>query len=44
MYEKIKHQIDRETFVSEDHEEYEDGEGNVLNKRIYEDLARQGLL
>ncbi|CAM9622692.1 unnamed protein product [Heterosigma akashiwo] len=25
-------------------EEYEDSEGNVLNRRTYEDLARQGLL
>jgi splicing factor 3A subunit 3 len=25
-------------------EEFEDSEGNVLNRRTYEDLARQGLL
>lgn len=26
------------------HEEYEDSAGNVVNKRTYEDLKRQGLL
>jgi formylmethanofuran dehydrogenase subunit A len=26
------------------HEEFEDTQGNVLNRRTYEDLARQGLL
>ena len=25
-------------------EEFEDTEGNVMNRRTYEDLARQGLL
>lgn len=25
-------------------EEYEDGEGNVYNKKTYEDLKRQGIL
>ena len=25
-------------------EEFEDTEGNILNRRTYEDLARQGLL
>ena len=27
-----------------DGEEFEDSEGNVLSKRMYDDLARQGLL
>ena len=31
-------------FDAEKDEEYEDSEGHVLNRRTYEDLARQGLL
>jgi splicing factor 3A subunit 3 len=33
-----------EQFVQEAEEEFEDTEGNVLDRRTYEDLARQGLL
>ena len=32
------------TFVPEQEEEYEDDEGNVFNKKTYDDLKRQGLL
>eukprot|EP00752_Nemacystus_decipiens_P010210 g9098.t1 len=44
LYAKIKDSLDREQWNAEDNEEYEDGEGNVLNRRTYEDLARQGLM
>ncbi|CBJ31751.1 conserved unknown protein [Ectocarpus siliculosus] len=44
LYAKIKDSLDKEQWNPEDNEEYEDGEGNVLNRRTYEDLARQGLM
>jgi len=44
LYDKIKDQLDVEQWNGEIEEEYEDSEGNVLNRRTYEDLARQGLL
>lgn len=37
-------QIKAELYDGEAEEEFEDSEGNVLNKRTYHDLARQGLL
>ena len=44
LYEKIKETLTSDQFVVEKHEEYEDSQGNVLDRRTYEDLARQGLL
>jgi splicing factor 3A subunit 3 len=44
QYAKIKDQLKDEVYDAEAEEEYEDSEGNVLNRRTYEDLARQGLL
>eukprot|EP01035_Chromulina_nebulosa_P017415 gene17415-22965_t len=44
LYNKIKDQIDSEQFLPDLQEEFEDTEGNVLNRRTFEDLARQGLL
>ena len=44
LYSKIKHSIALEQFAGEMDEEFEDTEGNILNRRTYEDLARQGLL
>lgn len=44
LYVKIKDQISTEQFMAELEEEFEDSEGNVLNRRTFEDLARQGLL
>lgn len=32
------------TFNADFDEEFEDGQGNVMNRKIYTDLARQGLL
>ena len=31
-------------FVRDTEEEYEDAQGNVYNKRTYEDLRRQGII
>lgn len=31
-------------FNPEEEEEYEDSDGNKLNKKLYQDLLRQGLL
>jgi splicing factor 3A subunit 3 len=44
LYEKIKADLANEQFVLERHEEFEDSQGNVLDRKTYEDLARQGLL
>ena len=44
LYAKLKGSITDEQFDAAADEEYEDSEGHVLNRRTYEDLARQGLL
>jgi splicing factor 3A subunit 3 len=44
LYSKIKGKIEMEVWNKEAGEEYEDRDGNVLNRRTYEDMARQGLL
>lgn len=36
--------MELERFKPEVDEEYEDSQGNVVNKKTYEDLRRQGLL
>ncbi len=43
VYARIKSQLSRELWRPEA-EEFEDSLGNVLDKKTYEDLARQGLL
>jgi splicing factor 3A subunit 3 len=44
LYGKIKDVVKTEQFMGAVDEEFEDTEGNILNRRTYEDLARQGLL
>ena len=44
LWEKLKVQKQEEAWKPEQEEEYEDSQGNVVNKKIYEDLKRQGLL
>lgn len=44
LHEKIRAGIQIGQFHGEAEEEFEDTQGNILNKRTYEDLARQGLL
>ncbi|KAG5182382.1 hypothetical protein JKP88DRAFT_199316 [Tribonema minus] len=44
LYAKLKGKLEVEAWTPDVGEEFEDSEGNVLNKRTYEDLARQGLL
>ncbi|CAG0882097.1 unnamed protein product [Cyprideis torosa] len=44
LWEKLKEQKAAERFKPELEEEYEDSQGNVVNKKTYEDLKRQGLL
>lgn len=44
LYGKMKHQLKQEQYDADYEEEHEDSHGNVLNRRTYEDLARQGLL
>lgn len=44
LWEKIKQQKNQERWVPEQNEEFEDSLGNVVTKKTYEDLKRQGLL
>lgn len=44
LYAKIKDTVDAEQWKAEDQEEFEDSEGHVLNRKTFEDLARQGML
>jgi splicing factor 3A subunit 3 len=44
VYGKIRQSLDKEAWKADAGEEFEDSLGNVLNKKTYEDLARQGLL
>lgn len=44
LWEKLKQQKQDEAWKPEQEEEFEDSQGNVVNKKIYEDLKRQGLL
>uniref|UniRef100_U5EXL0 Putative splicing factor 3a subunit 3 n=1 Tax=Corethrella appendiculata TaxID=1370023 RepID=U5EXL0_9DIPT len=44
LWEKIKSQKHGERWVAEQEEEFEDSLGNVVTKKTYEDLKRQGLL
>mmetsp|Transcript_11789 Transcript_11789/g.35957 ORF Transcript_11789/g.35957 Transcript_11789/m.35957 type:complete len:520 (+) Transcript_11789:403-1962(+) len=44
LAEKQQQQSVRKQFQNADEEEFEDAEGNVFNRKTYEDLRRQGLL
>ena len=44
LWEQLQEKQELEQFKAERDEEYEDSDGNVLNRATYEDLARQGLL
>ncbi|XP_075217384.1 splicing factor 3a subunit 3 noi [Lycorma delicatula] len=44
LWEKLKVQKHDERWQPEQEEEYEDSLGNVVNRKTYEDLKRQGLL
>lgn len=44
LWEKIKDQKETERWQPEAEEEFEDSLGNVVNKKTFEDLKRQGLL
>ena len=44
LWEKLKKSSKLETFKSDTMEEFEDFEGNVYNRKTFEDLHRQGLL
>ncbi|GMR36592.1 hypothetical protein PMAYCL1PPCAC_06787 [Pristionchus mayeri] len=44
LWQKMKSEKERHKWDADVHEEYEDSAGNVVNKRTYEDLKRQGLL
>lgn len=42
--ERLKQEGKQEIFQNETMEELEDEEGNVYNKKTYEDLKKQGLI
>lgn len=44
LWEKLKQQKQDEAWKPDQEEEFEDSQGNVVNKKIFEDLKRQGLL
>ncbi|RYE96663.1 MAG: DUF3449 domain-containing protein, partial [Methanobacteriota archaeon] len=44
LYAKLQAEVIAEQFTLDDGEEFEDSMGNVVNRKTYEDLARQGLL
>jgi len=44
LWEKLKSKNNAQQFKSDTMEEYEDNEGNVFNKKTYQDLKKQGLL
>jgi splicing factor 3A subunit 3 len=44
VWEKVKVNQTKNAFRVEADEEFEDNEGNVLSRKTYEDLLRQGLL
>ena len=44
LHEKLKGSLKSAEWEPGKQEEYEDSDGNVLNRKTYEDLARQGLL
>lgn len=44
LWEKVKAESVKKDFNADDQEEFEDSEGNVYNKKTYEDLKRQGLI
>ena len=44
VWDKIRGEKSKDKWLAANDEEYEDTEGNVFNKKTYEDLRRQGLL
>ncbi|KAI9468682.1 hypothetical protein BDB00DRAFT_863467 [Zychaea mexicana] len=44
LYAKLKKENAAADFVADSMEEYEDDEGNVYNRKTYEDLRRQGII
>lgn len=44
LWEKLKAEKEKNKFQASVEEEFEDSQGNVVNRKTYEDLKRQGLL
>jgi splicing factor 3A subunit 3 len=44
VWRKLREDSDKGEWKAEEAEECEDAEGNVMSRRLYEDLRRQGLL
>lgn len=44
VWDKLKKKGRADDFKADTLEEFEDAEGNVFNKKTYEDLKRQGIL
>jgi len=44
LHEKLKREFAISGWKPEEEEEFEDADGNVFNKKTYDDLRRQGLI
>ena len=44
LWAKLKVEKGTTAFQADTEEEFEDGSGNVMTRKVYTDLARQGLL
>ena len=44
VWEKLKQEKQQVDFKMDQEEEFEDSQGNVMSRKTYEDLRRQGLL
>jgi len=44
LWEKLQKEQSHKDFKVEEEEEFEDHDGNVYNKKTYDDLRRQGLI
>ena len=44
MWEKLQRSAEAFDFKADQMEEFEDADGNIFNKKTYDDLRRQGLI
>ena len=44
LWNKIKQDREVERWDADNQEEFEDSAGNVINRKVYDDLRKQGLL
>jgi len=44
VYKKLQSGLSDHAWKAEDEEEFEDAEGNVLSRKMYDDMVRQGII